>query len=300
MKYTQIKVTCLSRELDRVSAVMSAIDPALMIEDYSDIEDMDTCYGELIDESLLNADREHAWVSLFLTEDKSAADTVAFLRERFTAEGLETAISVDGVDEADWENEWRKYYHPVHIGDRITVVPAWQEYDAREDEVTVKMDPGLAFGTGTHETTRLCATLLEKYMSEGDTVLDVGTGSGILAIIARKLGAGETAGTDIDPVAVRVAKENATDNGEEINFFVSDLLAAVKDEYDIVVANIVADIIIRMAPDVKRVMAPTAKLIVSGVIADREEEVTDSLVANGLRLTERLCENDWRGMVFER
>ncbi|MBQ8697134.1 MAG: 50S ribosomal protein L11 methyltransferase, partial [Clostridia bacterium] len=222
MKYTQIKVTCLSRELDRVSAVMSAIDPALMIEDYSDIEDMDTCYGELIDESLLNADREHAWVSLFLTEDKSAADTVAFLRERFTAEGLETAISVDGVDEADWENEWRKYYHPVHIGDRITVVPAWQEYDAREDEVTVKMDPGLAFGTGTHETTRLCATLLEKYMSEGDTVLDVGTGSGILAIIARKLGAGETAGTDIDPVAVRVAKENATDNGEEINFFVSD------------------------------------------------------------------------------
>lgn len=300
MKYTQIKVTCLSRELDRVSAVMSVIDTGLMIEDYSDIEDMDTCYGELIDESLLNADRVHAAVSLFLTDEKSAADTVAFLRERFSAEGLETAISVDGVDEADWENEWRKYYHPVHIGERITVVPAWQEYDAREDEVIVKMDPGLAFGTGTHETTRLCATLLEKYMAKGDTVLDVGTGSGILAIIAKKLGAGTTAGTDIDPVAVRVAKENATDNGEQIDFFVSDLLAAVKDEYNIVVANIVADIIIRMAPDVKRVMAPAAKLIVSGVIADREEEVVASLTENGLRLTERLCENDWRGMVFEK
>jgi len=300
MKYTQIKVTCLSHELDRVSAVMSVIDTGLMIEDYSDIEDMDTCYGELIDESLLNADRVHAAVSLFLTEEKSAADTVAFLRERFLAEGLETSISVDGVDEADWENEWRKYYHPVHIGERITVVPAWQEYDSREDEVIVKMDPGLAFGTGTHETTRLCATLLEKYMGKGDTVLDVGTGSGILAIIAKKLGAGTTAGTDIDPVAVRVAKENATDNGERIDFFVSDLLAAVKDEYNIVVANIVADIIIRMAPDVKRVMAPAAKLIVSGVIADREEEVVASLTENGLRLTERLCENDWRGMVFEK
>ncbi len=300
MKYTQIKVTCLSHELDRVSAVMSVIDTGLMIEDYSDIEDMDTCYGELIDESLLNADRVHAAVSLFLTEEKSAADTVAFLRERFSAESLETSISVDGVDEADWENEWRKYYHPVHIGERITVVPAWQEYDAREDEVIVKMDPGLAFGTGTHETTRLCATLLEKYMAKGDTVLDVGTGSGILAIIAKKLGAGTTAGTDIDPVAVRVAKENATDNGEQIDFFVSDLLAAVKDEYNIVVANIVADIIIRMAPDVKRVMAPAAKLIVSGVIADREEEVVASLTENGLRLTERLCENDWRGMVFEK
>lgn len=300
MKYTQIKVTCLSRELDRVSAVMSVIDPALMIEDYSDIEDMDTCYGELIDESLLNADREHAAVSLFLTEEKCASDTVAFLRERFAAEGLETAISVDGVDESDWENEWRKYYHPVHIGERITIVPAWQEYAPREGEVTVKMDPGLAFGTGTHETTRLCATLLEKYMSAGDTVLDVGTGSGILAICAKKLGAGVTAGTDIDPVAVRVAKENATDNGEEIDFFVSDLLAAVKGEYEVVVANIVADIIIRMAPDVKRVMAPTGKLIVSGVIADREEEVIASLTANGLTLTQRLRENDWRGMVFER
>lgn len=300
MVYTQIKVTCRADELAVVSAVMSVLDPSLMIEDYSDIEELDTCYGELIDESILNADREHAAVSLFLTEDKSAVDTVAFLKERFAGIGIGVSISVDGVNEADWENEWKKYYHPVHIGKRIVIVPAWQEYEAKadEDEVIIKMDPGLAFGTGTHETTRICATLLEAHLASGQSVLDVGTGSGILAICAKKLGAGDTTGCDIDPVAVRVAGENGADNGEDIPFFVSDLLAGVQGQYDIVIANIVADIIIRMAPDVKRVMHDGGKLIVSGVIADREEEVTSALLAQGLTLACRLEENDWRGMVF--
>lgn len=298
MVYTQIKVTCRACDLTVVSAVMSVLDPALMIEDYSDIEELDTCYGELIDESILNADREHAAVSLFLAEDKSAVDTVAFLKERFACESIEVSITVDGVNEADWENEWKKYYHPVHIGKRIVIVPAWQEYEAGEDEVIIKMDPGLAFGTGTHETTRICATLLEEHLAHGQSVLDVGTGSGILAICAKKLGAGDTTGCDIDPVAVRVAGENGADNGEDIPFFVSDLLAGVHGQYDIVMANIVADIIIRMASDVKRVMNDGGKLIVSGVIADREEEVTAALLAQGLTLICLLEENDWRGMVF--
>lgn len=300
MKYTQIKATCETAELTQVSAIMSVLDPSLMIEDYSDIDTIDTCYGELIDESILNADRTHAAVSLFLAEDKSPAEVLAFLRERFAAEGLSATIEIVGVDEADWENEWRKYYHPVHIGQRLVIVPAWQEYDRAPDELVIRMDPGLAFGTGTHETTRLCAALLEQYAHAGDSVLDVGTGSGILAICAKKLGAGAVTGCDIDPVAVRVAQENAADNGEDIPFFVSDLLAQAQGEHDIVIANIVADIIIRMAPDVRRVMRDGGKLIVSGVIAEREDEVTRALTAQGLTPVTRCEENDWRGMVFEK
>ena len=300
MKYIQIKTTCLSRDLEQVCAVVSMLDSSLMIEDYSDIDQLDTCYGELIDETILNADKEHAAVSFFLPEDGPVSDSISFLRERFAAGGIAAQVSVAGVDEADWENEWRKYYHPVHIGRAIVIVPAWQEYAPAAGEVCVRMDPGLAFGTGTHESTRLCAVLLEKYLRAGDRVLDVGTGSGILAICAKKLGANEVSGCDIDPVAVRVARENAADNDESISFFVSDLLSAVKGEFDLVIANIVADIIVRMAPDVPCVLAEGGRLIVSGVIAEREDEVVRALAVQGLSVTERREENDWRALVFEK
>ncbi len=299
MIYTQIKAVCPSESCEEVCAIMSVLDTSLMIEDYSDIESMDTCYGELIDESLLRADREHAAVSLFLEQERATADALAFLRERFAAAGIDVTLEIAGADPTDWENEWKKYYHPVPIGQHMVIVPAWQEYTPESGQICVRMDSGAAFGTGTHETTRLCAALLESYCRPGDSVLDVGTGSGILAICAKKLGAGQVSGCDIDPVAVRVAGENAADNGEDIPFFVSDLLAQVDGTYDLVAANIVADILIRMAPDLPRVMKAGGKLIASGIIADREDEVAGAITAQGLRLLEHREENDWRALVFE-
>ena len=299
MKLIQIKVTCLTALRDTVSAVMSLVDDNLLIEDLSDIEELDTCYGELIDETLLNGDREHVSVSFF-KEDEGDADRCAeAVKEQLDKDGIEYTMEKSVLDDTDWENEWKKYYDPVHIGKHIVIVPAWQEYTPEDGQTVVTMDPGLAFGTGTHETTRLCAALLEKYLRQGMSVLDVGTGSGILAIISRKLGADRVSGTDLDPVAVRVARENADANGcGDINFFVSDLLDAVDGRHDIVTANIVADILVRMSSDVTRVLGSDGLLIASGIIDTREEEVDAAMRAAGLIPVERLCENDWRALVY--
>ena len=302
-EWTQIKVTVALEKLDTLTAIMSMIDLNLMIEDFSDI-DLKTCYGDLIDESLLNADKTIASVSVFIPAEKSAPDAIAFIKERAAAEKLEIKMDINGVNEEDWATSWKAYYKPVHIGEKMVIVPMWEKYEPKPHEIIVRMDPGMAFGTGTHETTRLVVGLLEKYTNKGCRMLDVGTGSGILAICAAKLGAGECKAYDIDPVAVRVAKENVKDNDcDNIECDTSDLLHGVDlsgGQYDLVCANIVADIIIRMTPDIGRYMKDDAILIASGIITERADEVVDAVVAHGLRITERLTDNGWCALVIEK
>ena len=302
MNWSQIKVKCTHKQLDSVTAIMSMIDSGLMIEDYSDIEEnLMSVYGELIDDSILTADRDICYVSFFLPEVKDIADAIAFLKDRFTADGISHEITVEGVNEEDWANAWRKYYKPLKIGERLVVVPMWEEYTPEENEVIVRMDPGMAFGTGTHETTRLCAAMLEKYMKAGDSVLDIGTGSGILSLFASKLGCSYADAFDIDPVAVRVANENAEANDTpNVKCAVSDLLRAVdpNKKYSLAMANIVADILIRMAPDVKPYLAKGAHLICSGIIEDRAEDVAAAMAKGGLTLVDSDSEADWKVLVF--
>jgi len=304
MNWTQMKVGCSVEDLDRVTAIMSMLDPQLMVEDYSDMDEgMNNIYGELIDESLKNADRKHAAVSLFIPESKTPGDYAAFARDRFRAENIDATVEMIGIADDDWENSWKKYYNPIRVGEKIMIVPAWQSYDAAPD-VVVTMDPGLAFGSGTHETTRLCASLIEKYLTKGDRVLDVGTGSGILAIIESKLGAAVVDACDIDPVAVRVAAENAEDNGvHNVNCFVSDLLDAVGCEdgmYDFVSANIVSDIIIRMTPDLPRIVRPNGIVAVSGVIDEYAPDVIAAMDAQGFGVADVYSDNGWKGLLFRR
>lgn len=303
-KWTQIRASCAASDLEVVSGIMSMVDAGLYIEDYSDIETgLNTVYGELIDSSILEADRTRAAVSVYLADAEKVADALSFLRERFAATALpDVSVELVGIAEADWANEWKKFYHPVHISDRVTIVPLWEDYTARKGEVIVKMDSGQAFGSGTHETTRLCAEKLEIYLADGMRVLDVGTGSGILAILAAKLGASHIDGYDIDPIAVRVAAENAAENGvsNKITLGVSDLLSAVRGTYDVICANIVADIVIRMAPDVARHLAANGVLIASGIIESREAEVRAALAAGGLTVIETDYEKDWTVLVCKR
>ena len=300
-EWTQIKVTVPLEKLDELVAIMSMISNQLQIEDYSDI-DLASCYGDLIDESILNADKTIASVSVYVAGDRPCNDELAFLRERLAIAGLADVakLEMNGVNEEDWANAWRTYYKPLHIGERMVIVPAWEEYEPRDGEIVVTMDPGMAFGTGSHETTRLVIGLLEKYTKEGCRMLDVGCGSGILAICASKLGAGECFAYDIDPTAVRVANENVEKSGiSNVKCAVADLLRGVDESrpYDLITANIVADIIIRMAPDVGKHMHENTVLLVSGIILGRSEDVVSALEANGLKIVERAVDNDWCAMA---
>ena len=297
-KWTQIKVTSAVEHLDEVTAVMSMVTNSLMIEDYSDaVRELDGVYGDLIDEELLNKDRTRASVSAFIPADVSAADHVSFIKERLAALGVPFELELDGVAEEDWADSWKQYYKPIKTGKRIVIVPVWEKYEPEDGEITVLMDPGMAFGTGTHETTRLCAALLEKYVKPGDRMLDVGCGSGILAICAAKLGASECFACDIDPVSVRIARENAELNDTPaVKCEVSDLLRSVVSPvggFDICTANIVADVIIRLAPDVDEYLAKDAILIVSGIIAERRDEVVSALAGHGFEVIDEATENGW-------
>lgn len=296
-KWIQIKATVKVEYLDKLVAIMSMVSNSLQIEDYSDLEDriLDGVYGDLIDESVLNADKTIASVSAYVTASTPISDCLAILNERFSAESLNVDIELISLCEEDWADSWKQYYKPIKIGERLVVVPMWEKYEEQDGEVIVRMDPGMAFGTGTHETTRLCATLLEKYVNSDSKMLDVGCGSGILAICASKLGAKECYAYDIDPVAVKVAKENIKDNDvTNIECDVSDLLKGVKaGKYDVITANIVADIIIRMLPDIGNYMHEKTTLVISGIIDERCEDVYKSIKENHFEIIDEIHENGW-------
>ena len=304
-EWTQIKVTADSKHLDALTSVMSMVTNSLMIEDYTDVEkDLDGVYGDLIDEELLKKDKTRASVSAFLGTEAGVADHVAYVKERLCALGIDAEIELDGVSEEDWADSWKQYYKPIKTGKKIVIVPVWETYEKQDGEITVLMDPGMAFGTGTHETTRLCAALLEKYVKRGDRMLDVGCGSGILAICASKLGAAECFACDIDPVSIKVASENAELNRTpNVTCRVSDLLSdVVKPEggFDVCCANIVADVIIRLAPDVGEYLADGGVLIVSGIITERRDETVSALRDCGFEVVDDVTENGWYCAALKR
>ena len=297
--WTKITVTGKTSDLDGITAVMSMLDNGLMIEDYSDFS-LNGMYGELVDDTILNADRDVVKVSLFVPEERSVIEYKEFLETRLPALSIVADISLEGMNEDDWSESWKQYYKPVPLG-KVTIVPAWEKYEAKEGEIIVRMDPGMAFGTGTHETTRLVIRLMQDCLVGGERVLDVGTGSGILSICARKLGAYSSNAYDIDPVAVKVARDNVEADGcGNITVGISDLLAGVDlsgGKYNFCVANIVADIIIRMIPDLPAYLHKGSPLILSGIIAERAEEVRLAVLKYGYTVEREITENDWVGML---
>ncbi len=304
-EWTQIRVTVPLNQLDELVALMSMINNNLMIEDFSDIDtNLKTCYGDLIDEKILEADKTIASVSVFVPSDRSYMDDLAFIRSRLAENHLDGKIEIVGVNEEDWANSWKQYYKPIKIGEKIVICPAWESYKPAEGELVIRMDPGMAFGTGTHETTRLVIRLLEKYTADGCHMLDVGTGTGILAICASRLGAKTCRAYDIDPTAVRVARENIKDSGlTNVTCDQSDLLKQVSLEegkYDLVCANIVADIIIRMTPDVGNYMKDDAVLLASGIIEERCDDVIAAFDAHGFKVVECLTDNGWCGLAVKK
>ena len=300
--WTKLTVECSTKDIDTVAAVMSMLDGGIMIEDYSDFS-FSGMYGELVDDAILDADKTRGKVSIFVPQERSVPECRAFLAERFSTLGIPVEYDISGVCEDDWAENWKKYYKPVKLG-RVTVVPRWEKYEAQDGEIAVRMDPGMAFGTGTHETTRLVIRLMQDENLSGLRVLDIGTGSGILSICAAKLGATSVNAYDIDPVAVKVARDNVDCEGlKNISVGISDLLSGVDTsggKYDFCMANIVADIILRMLPDIGGYLSDNATIILSGIIAPRRTDVILAANEYGFELVREICENDWVGLMLKR
>lgn len=201
------------------------------------------------------------------------------------------------VQEEDWANAWKAYFRPTRVGERLVVIPSWESYELQEGDLPLHLDPGMAFGTGTHATTALCLRSLEKLVKPGARVLDVGTGSGILAIAAKRLGAGEVVAIDVDPVAVKVAGENAAKNQVQLDVRHATLDQVEKEPADLIIANIIASIIIDIMPDVVDRMKSGARFLASGIIAEKRQQVLDAMTAAWLLPVEIREEGGWVAIV---
>lgn len=202
------------------------------------------------------------------------------------------------VADEDWANSWKKYYEILPISDRIVICPSWETYEPKDNEKVILLDPGSAFGTGTHETTAMCAEIIDRIIKPTDVVLDLGCGSGILSIIADKLGAASVEAIDIDRLAIDVAKENCELNAVSVNCHTGELKDSLRKDYSLIIANIIADVIISIAPDVTGYLAPEGRFLISGIIDSKADRVTSACSLAGLTLIESCRKGDWHAYLY--
>ena len=297
--WIEIKVTVDVNDLDRTSAIVSVTVPyGIYIEDYSNLEAeaWEIANIDLIDDALLQKDRTKGIVHIYIAEDANPMEAVSFIESRLKAENISCVLKLANCRKEDWENNWKQYFKPVKVGKKLLIHPVWiEDYDA-EDRKVLHLEPGIAFGTGTHETTRLCMEALEDCVTPDTLMLDVGCGSGILSVAGMLLGAKSVVGVDIDPLAVKVAKENGAMNGfyePRFTMLQGDLTDRITGKYSVVTANIVADAIISLTPLIKPFLLPDAVYIVSGIIDTRAQEVSNALKENGFTVTGRYEEGGW-------
>ncbi|WP_339186609.1 50S ribosomal protein L11 methyltransferase [Brevibacillus sp. FSL K6-6036] len=305
MKWSEVSIHTTAEAVDAVSNLLYEMGAnGVVIEDPEVLHrDWDTPFGEIYQLSPDDFPAEGVFVKAYLAADSSTlGDMLSELKQQLdelTGYGLDIGkgtIAVNDVHEDEWAHAWKKYYKPVHVSDRMTIKPVWEEYQQKSpDEVIIEMDPGMAFGTGTHPTTILCLRALEKYLQPGDRVFDVGTGTAILSIAAVKLGAEHVLAMDWDEVAVRSAQANTELNGvdEKITVRQNNLLEGVDGPVDLVVANILAEIIVRFTDDVYRVLKPEGTFIASGIIEAKAQEVKNAMAASGLEIVETIFIDDW-------
>lgn len=310
-KWIEVKVVTTSEALEPVSGIFYSLDvKGVAIEDPNDIlqREQGPLTWDFADINLFEYGDKAAVVKGYFSVEDNMKEIEEYIKEKIQdLKGLgidigEGKVEVKAVYEEDWANNWKKYYKPTNIGSKIVIRPIWEEYQAKEDEIIIDMDPGMAFGTGTHETTRMCIEALEKYVTNEKTVFDIGTGSGILAITAAKLGADEVIGVDLDPVAVDSARQNVELNKVHSNIKIleGNLMEVVDGKADIVVANIIADVIIFLAEDVKKFIKDNGYFIASGIIRERSQDVENKLAECGFKVEEVNTLGEWVCIVAKR
>ena len=296
MNWIKYTLVVPAEKVDIVTALLTDLPYLQGIEvgEYSLTEaDCQAMFVDILPEEL-NQKQEEIALNFYLQEDDTAKTAgIKELLQPFLGEKIEFQQEI--IREEDWANNWKQYYHGFAASERIFIYPIWEQ---PEDgyPIAIGLDPGMAFGSGTHETTELCLQALEKYSKAGNRVLDVGTGSGILAIAAAKLGAAEVLAIELDENAVKVAKENVEYNGviPKVEVRVGNLADGVSEKYDIIVANILADVICVLAKDVKKLLNPQGIFITSGIIADKTDMVKRALTEAGLTVTEVTEKGEWR------
>lgn len=305
---TSNAVICVTDMLTELGITGFAVEDA---EDFQEFLDGTVANWDFVDESLMRLKDCETKVIFYIKSDDNGDEPggekmLSEIKERLFKLPEEypdiqlgsLELELKEVKEEDWSNEWKKYYRPVRAGKRVVICPEWEEYNKKPSDIILKLNPGMAFGTGQHDTTRLCIKLLEANIHSGESVLDVGCGSGILAITALLLGANHAKGADIDEMAVKTAKENAALNSTEdkAEFYTGTLnsVPELNGKYDVICMNIVADVIIGLLNDVKEYMTAGAHIIISGVIDEREKDVERALKQNGFKIRKRLSGSCWR------
>jgi ribosomal protein L11 methyltransferase len=301
MDWTEITVTIDNKDVDVTSDIANEVVPyGIYIEDYTNLEAdvQEIAHIDLIDEELLKKDRTKAKVHMYISCEDNPLEAVSEISEKLKEAGVKFTVDTFDCADEDWLNNWKQYFQPTPIGEKLLIRPTWRENYDPQGRVVINLDPGLAFGTGTHETTRLCLNVLEKEVKANTTLLDVGCGSGILAIAALLLGAEKAVGVDIDELAVKTAEENAALNNVSERFtpIHGNFTEKVSGKYDIVVANIVADAIMFLSEGVKEFMKEESIYIMSGIIDTRADEVIDS-VSKNFNIIEKYTLNGWYCLV---
>ena len=304
MDWTEIIVEVGSEDIDRAGDIAQMTVPyGIYIEDYSMLEQevLEIARIDLIDEELLKKDRTKGRIHIYISPADNPAEAVAFLKERFEAEKIKYEIIMDKCDVESCLENWKKYFNPIKIGKRLLIRPVWRDDYEPEGRIVLNLEPGVAFGTGTHETTRLCLEALEKYTGKGARMLDVGCGSGILSVAALLLGAESATGIDIDELAVKASIENAERNGvaDRYTGIHGNLADKAKGKYDIITANIVADAILMLSGDIEKFMDENTVYIMSGIIDTRLDDVLCGLPAS-LEIIEQLDDKGWVCLIAKK
>ena len=305
MDWTEVCIRVATADTDRASDIAHMMVPyGLYVEDYSDVEQgaREIAHIDLIDEELLARDRTHSVLHLYLPPDENPAEAVAFLRERYAAAGIDNEVMTSSVKEEDWAYGWKAYFKPLPVGERLLIQPTWEPEAEAGGRRVLTIDPGMAFGTGTHETTSLCIRLMEDYLAPGEKVMDVGCGSGILSIAGALLGASEVLGVEIDPDAVTIAKENIALNHVDgvASAQYGDLTKGIDFQADVIVANLMADLVVMLSKDVAKHLRPGGRYISSGILVEKMPEVVDAMRALGFAILEVKEDGMWCAIVAKR
>ncbi|HAQ07044.1 MAG TPA: 50S ribosomal protein L11 methyltransferase [Bacillus bacterium] len=311
MKWSEISILTTNEAVEPISNILhEAGASGVVIEDPVELsKEREDQFGEIYQLNPDDYPEEGVVIKAYLPVNSFLGETVDEIKEAinnlitYNIDIGKNTVSISEVNEEEWATAWKKYYNPVKISEKFTIVPTWEDYTpVHTDELIIELDPGMAFGTGTHPTTVMCIQALERTVKADDYVIDVGTGSGVLSIAAAKLGAGQVMALDLDDVAVQVAKENIKLNQAQEIASVSqnNLLDGVEGGADIVVANILAEVILRFADNAGRIVKKGGFFITSGIIQQKKEVVKDAVINAGFDIEEIIAMEDWVAIIAKK